>query len=102
MSRIVPITRERSASGDLRLCFDRYFFSFKMAFDQVGQCAVHASDGDHAAYVGPDGVIRDALVPRAIGRAATEAAREEAEDSHGPGCIDNILEHYAPFMPDDD
>lgn len=94
MSRIVPITRERSASGDFRLCFDRYFFNFFMA--------CHASDGDHAAYVGSDGVIRDVLVPKAIGRAATEAAREEAEDSHGPGCIDNILEHYAPFMPDDD
>jgi hypothetical protein len=35
-----------------------------------------------------------------VGAAATQWVRECVEEDHGPGYMDGILEHDAPFMLD--
>ena len=84
------------------LFFHLHYFSFHMVFDNRLSCIIHANDGDFVAYAGPEKWLRAALPPQAIGRAATIDVVEGVEEEHGPGCMDGILEHYAPFMLDDD
>jgi hypothetical protein len=40
------------------------------------------------------------LPPIAVGSVATAKVIAGIEEEHGPGCMDGILEHYAPFMLD--
>ena len=63
------------------------------AFEPSGQ-NTGPGFGIHARWRIPRGIV--------IGAAATQKNKEEIEWEHGPGCMDAILEHYAPFMLDGD
>jgi hypothetical protein len=45
-------------------------------------------------------LIRAALPSFLLGAAATLENKLGIEQEHCPGCMDGILEHYAPFMLD--
>ena len=87
---------------NIALFFNLHPHNFHMAFDANYSCALMANDGDYVAYAGPETWLRAALPKHAIGAAATADWLEGVEDEHGAGCMDSILEHYAPFMLDDD
>ena len=80
--------------------FEAHYAIFHMMFPADLSFAVHANDGDYAIIAGPEPLVRSLLAPEEIGAAATARVVEDIEEEHGPGCIDGILEHYAPFMLD--
>lgn len=87
---------------DVGLFFNLHVHNFHIVFDSQYSCALMANDGDFVAYAGPEKWLRAALPKHAIGAAATADWLEGVEGEHGAGCMNTILEHYAPFMLDDD
>lgn len=82
--------------------FEAHYARFHMLYPPDLRFAIHANDGDYAFLAGPKAFVRAALEAGDIGPAATSRVVAAIEDEHGSGCMDSILEHYAPFMMDDD
>jgi len=80
--------------------FNNYRMGFHLLYCQARRFAIHGNDGDYAVYAGSEKFIRAALPPIAVGSVATAKVIAGIEEEHGPGCMDGILEHYAPFMID--
>ncbi|WP_353213381.1 hypothetical protein [Rhodovarius sp.] len=71
-----------------------------MAFDEGRSFAIHSDAQHYAICCGPPWFVRAALPEGWIGEDATDQLRQDVEVEFGKGCLDNILEHYAPFMLD--
>jgi len=80
--------------------FDIHRTGYHMLWDEKRRFAIHGNDGDYDVYAGPEDLIRAALPSFLLGAAATLENKLGIEQEHGPGCMDGILEHYAPFMLD--
>ncbi len=82
--------------------FEAHYARFHIMFPEDLSFAVHANDGDYAIVAGPEEFVRSVLAEGDVGTAATEDVVVGIEEEHGAGCMDAVLEHYAPFMLDDD
>jgi len=96
-----PLTEHLPVEGRvLGLYFNAYQINRSLLYSKALDFAVYAFEGIYAVYAGPEYFVRAALPYSAVGAAATQWVRECVEEDHGPGYLDGILEHYAPFMLD--
>ena len=97
-----PVWQLDGEEGEIDYFFNSHRYGFHMAWCEDRRFAIHGDPGNYNVYSGPEDLVRAALPPFLIGAAATRKNAEEIEWEHGPGCMDAILEHYAPFMLNDD
>jgi len=90
------------AEGEaLSAFFEAHRYDFHLLFMENHGFAIHANDGDFAAFAGPEAFLRKALPEALLGSAATADLRAAMEHDFGPGSLDGILAHYEPFFLDD-
>ena len=102
LGEISPVWILEWAEENLDTFLNLHRTDYHMVWSEDRRFAIHGNDGDFDVYAGPEYLIRAALPPFLIGAAATRKNAEEIEWEHGPGSMDAVLEHYAPFMLDDD
>lgn len=95
-----PVWQLRWSEAELDYFFNIHRTDYHMIWCEDRGFAIHGNDGDYDVYAGPEDLIRAALPSFLVGAAATLENQLGIEQEHGPGCIDGILEHYAPFMLD--
>jgi len=99
-AKISAVWRLPVESRVLGLYFNAHQINRSLLYSKALDFTVYAFERIYAVYAGPEDFVRAALPYSAVGAAATHWVREGVEEEHGPGCMDSILEHYAPFMLD--
>jgi hypothetical protein len=102
LPKLSPVWQFDGEEEEIDYFFHMHRSGFHVVWCEDRRFAIHGDPGNYDVYAGPEDLVRATLPPFLIGAAATRKNAEEIEWEHGPGCMDAILEHYAPFMLDND